>query len=576
MNNSNNLLMREQVIRSNTWGHHFFFLNVVLAIFIGFAYVYAAPPAESFISFVYILVTWLGQISFLCFLAFLIFFFPLSFIGHFKIYRCLCFVLAILLHCLLLIDAKLFISIKVHLTWMVFSLIARDLDFKTGLNFNFMYIAVVVLILLELLFAKLATKEIYKKELRHNYFPAIVLSIVGACFIASHAIYIWSDATNYEKITNLRTVFPAHYPMTAKSFLTNHGWIDEDNSLADGTSTSSVSYPLNELTVVPKDNPENVIFIFLNGMSYSDLSIGTTPHLLAIKQSNASFEEHYLPYNTVEDNMFATAFGLPVDYKDDFLRHGIQPVTLTELMKQEYIVRLFASSAITNDLMPVASHLGIGKNKSQVSANDEAMFNNAYEFIDGLTEKQNFVINLDTTSVTKAGNNVSAHKQALINLDYHLNDFLKKLEEKGVLEKTLVVITSSAGDPTIVDTNTTFSKKKQHVPLITMWPHSSQKGVSFNKLTSAFDLVPTLAIEILGIQPPCVNYSIGNSLLDSYNREHIVTTNGKQLLLIGKDNVTFYTRSGRAFVYNKGQKQYVRSNLETLIKAMRDLNRYKG
>ena len=222
-------LRKEQILRSSTWGHHFFFLNAILAIVISFSYVYAAPHTESLSAFIYLLATWLGQSCFLAFLAFLILFFPLTFIGNFKLYRVLSVIFAFLLHCLLLIDAKLFLTVKVHITWMVTSLILRDLDFNTGLNFRFMYIAVLILILLEILFAKLATREVYKKSLRHNLFPDIVLSAIFMCFVASHGIYIWADATSYEKITNLRTVFPAHYPMTARSFLSNHGWIDDDD-----------------------------------------------------------------------------------------------------------------------------------------------------------------------------------------------------------------------------------------------------------------------------------------------------------------------------------------------------------
>ena len=115
----NQFLMKEQTIRSTTWGHHFIFLNCLLAILSGFAYVYGAPQTESFISFVYLIATWLGQISFLVFLCFLIFFFPLTFIGNFKVYRIISIVVAFLLHILLLVDAKLFLSLKVHLSWSV-------------------------------------------------------------------------------------------------------------------------------------------------------------------------------------------------------------------------------------------------------------------------------------------------------------------------------------------------------------------------------------------------------------------------------------------------------------------------
>ena len=573
---TNNLFLKEQVLRSNTWGHHFFFLNCILAIVIGSTYVYAAPHTESFISFVYLAITWLGQISFLAFLAFLIFLFPLTFIGNFKVYKFVSIVIAVLLHCLLLVDAKLFLTIKVHLTWMVSSLMLRDLDFKTGLNFNFLYIAIVLLIALELIFAKLSTKEIYKKETRHNYFPAILMSIVGFCFISSHGLYIWADAVSYEKITNLRSVFPAHYPMTAKTFLNNHGWLEGDNKENDYLSKSSFNYPIGEIKVEAKDPLHNVIYIFANGLSYSDLNATTTPKLFELKQNKLSFESHFLPYRNLEDNMFATAFGLPIEYRDDFLSHDVKPITVDLLCNLEYYVRLFSSSPITNDLVPIAKYLGIAQNKTNFVTNDEAVFTNAKEFVDSLTSNQHFILNLNTSTLEK-NLNEAQRKIALKRLDNQIASFVEDLQDKGLLNNTYVVITSSHGNSNIDKQFANYySMKKQHVPLIMLTPNESKKGVSITKLTSSFDFVPTLGIEILGIKTPCVNYAIGNNLFSKEEKPYIVSTGGNELLLINKEKVTTYKKNGKAYIFNDGTKQNAKTHLEDLIKAMRELNRFKG
>ena len=573
---TNNLFLKEQVLRSNTWGHQFFFLNCILAIVIGSTYVYAAPHTESFISFVYLAITWLGQISFLAFLAFLIFLFPLTFIGNFKVYKFVSIVIAVLLHCLLLVDAKLFLTIKVHLTWMVSSLMLRDLDFKTGLNFNFLYIAIVLLIALELIFAKLSTKEIYKKETRHNYFPAILMSIVGFCFISSHGLYIWADAVSYEKITNLRSVFPAHYPMTAKTFLNNHGWLEGDNKENDYLSKSSFNYPIGEIKVEAKDPLHNVIYIFANGLSYSDLNATTTPKLFELKQNNLSFESHFLPYRNLEDNMFATAFGLPIEYRDDFLSHDVKPITVDLLGNLEYYVRLFSSSPITNDLVPIAKYLGIAQNKTNFVTNDEAVFTNAKEFVDSLTSNQHFILNLNTSTLEK-NLNEAQRKIALKRLDNQIASFVEDLQDKGLLNNTYVVITSSHGNSNIDKQFANYySMKKQHVPLIMLTPNESKKGVSITKLTSSFDFVPTLGIEILGIKTPCVNYAIGNNLFSKEEKPYIVSTGGNELLLINKEKVTTYKKNGKAYIFNDGTKQNAKTHLEDLIKAMRELNRFKG
>ena len=573
---TNNVLLKEQVLRSNTWGHHFFFLNCILAIIIGSTYVYAAPHTESFTAFVYLAVTWLGQISFLAFLAFLIFLFPLTFIGNFKVYKFVSIVIAVLLHCLLLVDAKLFLAIKVHLTWMVSSLMLRDLDFNTGLNFNFLYIAIVLLIALELFFAKLSTREIYKKETRHNYFPAILLSIVGFCFISSHGLYIWADAVSYEKITNLRSVFPAHYPMTAKTFLNNHGWLDGESDEHTYLSNSSFNYPLAEIKVEAKDPLHNVVYIFANGVSYSDLDAVATPKLFELKQNNLSFESHFLPYRNLEDNMFATAFGLPIEYRDDFLSHDVKPITVDVLGNLEYYVRLFSSSPITNDLVPIAKYLGIAKNKTNFVTSDEAVFTNAKEFIDSLASNQHFILNLNTSSLEKNLNDAQ-RKIALRQLDHQIATFVEELQDKELLNNTYVVITSSLGNGNIEKQYASFySIKKQHVPLIVITPNESNKGVSITKLTSAFDFVPTLGIEILGIKTPYVNYAIGNNLFSKEEKPYFVSTGGNELLLISKEKVTNYKKNGKAYIFKDGTKQNARTNLEDLIKAMRELNRFKG
>lgn len=570
-----NYLLKEQVLRSSSWGHHFFFLNCILSIAIGSTYVYAAPEAQSFVAFVYLVVSWFGQIGFLSFLAFLILLFPLSFIGNFKLYRIIAVILAIALHLLLLIDAKLFLSIKVHLTWMVTSLIIRDLDFKTGLNFNFLYLAFVLLLALELFFAKLSTRELYQKQHRTNRFPSIVMSFVAVCFIASHGIYIWADAVAYERITNLRTLFPAHYPMTAKSFLSNHGWLDSDNSsnLAY-SSNSSFNYPLTEISISPKEHNQNLINIFVNGMSYADLDLKNTPNLMTLKQENLSFENHYLPYVSLEDNMFASAFGLPIEYRQDFFLHDVKPVTISALGEMEYLIRLYSSSKVTDHQNKLSTLFGIRQNKSTLVESDRQVFDNAYNFIENLSNDSHFILNLNTNLLLKAKS--PAQKEvSLLALDKMLGEFIEKLSENGVLDNTTIIITSSVGSN--LGNSQDFNLKTQHVPLIMLLPNASIKGVSYQKLTSAFDFVPTLSIEILGVQTPCVNYSIGNNLLGSEDKEHIVTTHANELLLIDKNKVTFYRKNGRAYVYNdKGQKQYIQPNLETLIRAMRDLNRFKG
>lgn len=568
----NKFLMKEQTIRSTTWGHHFIFLNCLLAILTGFTYVYCSPGTESFISFSYLLVTWLGQISFLSFLAFLIFFFPLTFIGNFKVYRIISIIAAVLLHCLLLVDAKLFLSLKVHLSWSVVSLMIRDLTFNTGLNFNFMYIAIPLVIFLELIFARLATREIYKSEVRNNYFPAIVMTLVTACFITSHGIYIWADAANYEKITNLRSVFPAHYPMTAKSFLTTHGWIENITAKTDGTSTSNIAYPLTEIKFEEKDIQKNVITIFINGLSYSDLDAENTPNLIKLKMDNLSFENHYLPYDDLYNNLFASWFGLPIQYEQIFTSHSVENISNDVMQKEEYLIRGFTSTINGSEDSKLSKMTGMKNNKLKNLSSDTVLLNEAADFIEKNTENR-MAVTLSLNSLLNI-NSAESHKRHLKLLDTQLGKFISRLEEKKITDRTMVIISSSLGNKFIGGASV-YSKKKQRVPFIIINPDSENKGVSKNILTSSFDINPTIAVEILGVTTPCVNYGIGDNVLALEQRDYIPTTQGNNLLLISQDAVTIYKRNGKVVNTTEEEIRPARANLENLIRAMRDFNRFK-
>ena len=565
---------KEQVSRSNIWGHHFVFLNTIFAIIVGSAYLYAAPETESFLSFVYLVFAWLGQMSFLGFLIYLIFFFPLSFIGNFKLYRVLSVVFALLVHVLLLVDAKLFLAIKAHLSWGVLSLMIRDLDFNSGLNFRFLYIAVPVIIGLEYLFTRLSTREIYRKQARHNYFPAVLMGIVGICFVTSHSLHIWADATGYEKITVLRSVLPAHYPMTAKSFLSNHGLIEESGS--NISDYFAVNYPLEAIESDPHESPKNVITIMLNGLSYSDIDPYTTKNLFALQNEYTSYENHYLPYQDADDNIFAAAYGLPAMYKQSLLSKRIIPVNIGEMQHQEYQLRVFTSlnkKVLSQAIAPLA-----GAHKSSLSylPSDKELFDNAMAFIEKERAGQHYLVSISTSSLIETQENSGDLKAALKAEDEMLGQFMDKLKEKDLLKNTLVLITSSQGNLNREEQETTYSMAKGHVPLIVLWPRNTLRGVKFTTVSSHFDIASTVGEEILGIKTPSSKYSIGNSLLKLADRDYFVTNMGASLLLISNNAVTVYRKNGRAYIEKDGEKTVIHPNLETLIQAMSELNRFKG
>lgn len=565
---------KEQVSRSNSWGQHFLFYNVLLTAAIGLSYLYAAPETSSFLSFVYLLLTWLGHTAFLCFVIYVLLFFPLSFISNFKIYRAVAVLLATLSDIALLFDAKLFLTVKVHASWSMLRLIFGDLDFKTGLNYNFMYIALPVILSLQVVFSLLATRDLYRAKPTFLSRALMVTSLL--CFLGSHGLYIWADAARYEGVTALRSVFPLQYPTTARTFLTNHGWLPKQLSSMSGAP--ALNYPLSVLEVEPPAHSEQLVVIFVNGLSYGDLSADTTPHLLDLKREALSFESHYLPYQESDENIFAAIYGLPLFYKFMFEQRHIFPVIMEELRRQNYDLRFLASGPRQAHSGTLATLTGSRRLPQDEFKNDQAVLERSSQYAtqSDAEHPQAQLVVLD--DLHSGALDEQQRRKTLKSLDGALHVYLDSLKESGALQHTVVVITSGQGNPAL-QSQGAFVRQRQHVPLIVLWPDDRLRGVSKDFLSSHFDLVPTFGREVLGISNQAAEYSTGVDLLSkSEERNFIVTTSSvsssADLLLIAPKTLTVYTRSGRSYIQSEQGQQEVQPRLQDLVRALREMNRF--
>lgn len=668
---------KEQVSRSITWGHYFIFINILLACLLGYGYVYAAPPVSDFISFIYLHVSWLGHMSFLTVVAYLVLFFPLAFIGNYRIYRVLAVAIASILHSILLFDLKIFLMVKVHLSVTALNLIVRELDFDTGLNYNFLFIAVPLVIALECVFAKITTHSLYRAH--HPYFVRTILAIVGSCFISSHLLHIWADATHYERITLLRSTFPAHYPMTAQSFLNNHGWFGDDEA-TPANLAAYLDYPLSPITVEEHGEHVNVITININGWSYRDLNEKTTPRLAALKEHALSFEQNYLLYQDELSNAFSANFGLPIKYSPAFYSSNTLPVMVNEMLRQDYVRRLIVSDSSLRPLLarvqspespqnqsvlaaaqptaaagatvnaaPGNSELqNLGRAQGYVSAllSSNALRRNQLDWSDnadaalaqalhevsfyhdkaqrpfaltvvindlrqlqdmakmryeravaaakGLILAQNSEEISDEKLDAMAQNQVQVllgqreyalmaktdapeleslrYERTLQEIDQALGSFVKELKAQGVLRNTLLIITSTEGNRLIADTGLYYERERQHVPLVVLFPEGGHQ--SKPELTCPQDIYGTIAREVLAVTSPLGNFTLGDNLRTLGEREYLVADQPEALILVGpRDNIV-YLQDGVSFIERDGMRLEALPELENLIEATRDLNRF--
>ncbi|MFO8001538.1 MAG: sulfatase-like hydrolase/transferase [Marinilabilia sp.] len=97
-------------------------------------------------------------------------------------------------------------------------------------------------------------------------------------------------------------------------------------------------------------------------------------------------------------------------------------------------------------------------------------------------------------------------------LDQHIGEWLEKLEEEDLLDKTIIFFWSDHGGP-LLHQKRAVGNSGLHVPLIVRFPDQRNAGTVVNDIVSLMDLGPTV-MSLAGIKPP--EYMDGQAFLGKY------------------------------------------------------------
>ena len=150
------------------------------------------------------------------------------------------------------------------------------------------------------------------------------------------------------------------------------------------------------------------------------------------------------------------------------------------------------------------------------------------------------------------------------NFDLHLSRMLAELEKRGLLENTIVVVTSDNGMPFPHDKGYAY-QNSDHLPLAIMWPKGIAKpGRVVDDYVSFIDLAPTF-LEVAGVEQSKSGMSVitGRSLMEIFKskktgrvipqRDHVLLS--KERNDVGRPNDEGYpirgmVRDGMLYLHN--------------------------
>ncbi|MEB6335360.1 LPS biosynthesis-modulating metalloenzyme YejM [Serratia rhizosphaerae] len=581
---------REKVSQMISWGHWFALFNILLSIGLGSRYLFVTDWPASLLGRVYAMVSVLGHFSFIVFASYLLIIFPLTFVVMSQ--RLLRFISAALATAgltLLLVDSEVFTRFHLHLNPVVWELVVNPDQSELARDWQLMFICVPVIFLIEMLFGTWCWQKLRSLSRRSFGKPLAALFIVS--FFASHLIYIWADANFYRPITMQRANLPLSYPMTARKFLEKHGLLDpqefERRLVQQGDpEAATVEYPLNDLSYRDNGSGYNLLMIVVNGIRNQDMA-QDMPALTRFAQENVRFTDHYSSGNRADTGLMGLFYGISPTYLDGILASRKPSALINALGAQGYQFGLFSSDGFKAPLYRQAllTDFSLPAPQAQSDAATTQQWQHwltaqggAMPWFSYLNFRGGDV--QDATS-TAPDDFMQRYRSGAQDVDAQIAQVLNTLKARGMLEKTVVVITAEHG----VEFNdsgkdqwgagSSFSPLQLQVPLVIHWPGTPAQTI--NKMTSHNDVMRTLMQRLLHVKTAANDYSQGEDLFTAQRRHNWVTTgDNKQLVITTPEQTIVLDNNGSYRSYDKNDREIKneKPQLALLLQVLTDVKRF--
>lgn len=586
----------ERVSRLVGWGHWFAFFNIIAAMLIGTRYIAQSPWPETFLGQLYLALSWVGHFGFLVFAIYLLTLFPLTFlIPSRSLFRFVSVCFATFGLTVLLIDTQAYQTINLHLTPVVWELLFSDESSAVRTDLQHLFVVLPLVFLLQLGLSEWVWRK--QRKLSHKRVGRPLAAVFFVSFIASHLIYVWSDAYFYSPVTSQKSNFPLSYPMTAKSFMEKHGLLDRDEYLKRLEETQNtvdlVNYPIEEIKFGRRANNLNILLVSVNNLRADVLTPELMPNTYQFASENLNFTNHYSSSNDTF-GLFGLFYGLPSSYASSIEAQGTAPIMLDVLESQKYQFGLFSGDNFEDPLYQETIFRKLPMSKAPFdpeTSNDEqtiARWSTWVEqkkqpwfsylelsTVDNFDQYDSAASKGSTSDRLRAGYN---HSVTLADNELHL--LFTKLTELELLDSTVVVITSNHGtefNETKTNSwgsNSNYSRFQLQVPMIVHWP-GRVAGV-YNHRSSHLDFSVTIMQDLLGVSSNPSDFSSGRNMFNEAKRKWILAGDSRELALITDEQTTVIDKFGNFKLYDDNYQRLKEENptLPVLMQGFTELQRF--
>jgi membrane-anchored protein YejM (alkaline phosphatase superfamily) len=453
--------------------------------------------------------------------------------------------------CLVILDVRVFFLRIMHITDFDIKLIIRCL---TEYNMFFASNKFIIYAMLGFpaicLILFLVNKYITTSQLFGKNKKLAISFVVFTLIIISTEKIIFYTANNQRQLELLTYVQNLPYTIVKEETTKKIA-----NTYKKITTKQKINYPLNKLLTTNVNNPPNILIIAMDAWRADCFNEKDSPNLWELAQQGTIFLNHKSSGNHTQAGLFGLFYSLPPSYFCSIINNNITPVFWDRLEQLNYQFGLFTPAgspvpffikdtyskkfslylqaeselAAEADLIATNRFLDWYNNLTKNDPWFAFIFYNSvhnHDFPKSFSEKYQHIVKGDKyKNVAKQyGTNTirEKYKISVQYVDSLAKKILVKLQENNEINNTLIIITADHGCE-FNDNNqnywgygNNFTDCQLKVPFAIIGPKFNETN-TINKLTTHYDLVPTLLKNFLGVNNISNDYSIGIDLLSANN-----------------------------------------------------------
>ena len=608
------LKKRRQLIR---WAGWFFLANIVILLFIGLNYVRLLPSFQKITAastggiifgYIFLVSAFITQFTVASFAGYCVTLFIIAFFPRRQIVLPIAILLATTISLFFLIDSMIYHLYHLHLAgvvWHIFLLgVAGDVLALSWLEWLIAIGLIIIFLSIETLLAFFIWKKIKNKGSKGcGYIIPSVLACIVLMSYNTILIALSSHTRDTVKRSNIHLLelgaqFVPYYNNVLGIFfptkdsrlflqLTGGGFFFQPPQI-----TKPLNYPLHPMQCTPLKKPYNIVIIMLDAWRFDMLDPKISPNIYRFSKKADVFNPHFSGGNCTGPGVFSLFYSIPYTYWTSVIQQKKSPVLIDELLKQNYVMKIFRSASIhypafDKTIFQHVKNLGSDTPGEYSYQRDERITEYFKAFLKNRKSNRPFFsfIFYDTshnycqqpsryphpflpawrvcnrmmlTKNTDPLPFINVYKNA-VHFDDHLTgEVLSALKQKNLLENTIVIITADHGEQfnenkrSIWGHASDYTRWQLQVPFIIYQPGHA-KG-SFSYFTSHYDAVPFIMQDLLGCSNPIRDYSIGKSIYTPEKNINLFVASYVDYALVHHNRITRIYPNGNVRIYNdKGE-----------------------